>query len=271
MIRNKESRFRPRGEYVKEKLALTALAIAATLSLSACSSSSGSQQEGKLEGEADYQSYSSIEDLTTASEAAYKVKIGNEVGRECDDGGDATGDGGEPTPGPEDSGPEDASPPPSVSPTPSGIAGGQAENSDCLPMVFYKATILYQIYVAPSPVTRGIDPVDEGEIIIGNVDTSKINLEGASALTPGSYVVIYADSLTPAEHPGIKSIAEDIWTPTGGEQGILDTEATGTTVTARSSELKTLTNDATAQRSTASGKFTASLDALKDVAASVQK
>ncbi|MGW3658754.1 hypothetical protein ACWD6R_25085 [Streptomyces sp. NPDC005151] len=252
---------------MKKKLALAVLAATVALCVTSCSAGSSSEQ-GKLQGEADYEVYSSVEDLTTASQAAYHVKIGQEVGRECDDGGDAVGDGGEPTPGSEDSDPEDASPSPSVSPAPSGIAGGEAEYADCLPMVFYKADIVTEIY--QGAVTYGEDPVSLGEIIVGNVDTSKVDLEGSSPLTPGSYVVIYGDSLTPAEHPGIQSIAEDIWTPTGGDQGIFDTDAGGTTVTARSSQITTLTNVATAQRATTSGTFTTSLDSLKEVAESVQ-
>jgi hypothetical protein len=254
---------------MKKKLALTLLAAAAAFCATSCSPGSTGEQGKAMEGEADYEVYSTVEDLTVASEAAYHVKIGQEVSRECDDGGDAAGDGGEPTPGPEDSDPEDASPAPSVSPPPSGIAGGEAKNADCLPMVFYQADIIAEIYQGPA--ARGGDPVSLGKIVVGNVDTSKIDLEGASPLTPGSYVVIYGDSLTPAEHPGVRTVAEDIWTPTGGEQGIFDTDASGATVTARSTSVKALTSDATARRATASDKFTTSLSALKEVADSVQE
>ncbi|MER6632071.1 hypothetical protein ABT301_28300 [Streptomyces sp. NPDC000987] len=251
---------------MKKRLALAALTVAMSLGMVGCSSGGGSEQ-GKLHGEADYEVYSSIEDLTTASTAAYKVKIGNEIGTECDDGGDAVGDGGEPTAGPEDSDPEDASPSPSVSPPPAGIEGGESEYADCLPMVFYKATILYEIYVGPT--TLGTDPVDETEIIIGNVDTSKVNLEGASPLIPGSYVVIYGKQLSAAEHPGIQSIAEDVWTPVGGDQGLFDTDAESGTVTARSSEIQTLQNGASLQKAVPSGKFTTDIGSLKEVAESV--
>ncbi|WP_405455147.1 lamin tail domain-containing protein [Streptomyces sp. NBC_00101] len=254
---------------MKKKLAGTLLATVLVLCATSCSSGSTGEQGEAMKGEADYETYSTVEDLTVASEAAYQVKIGQEVSRECDDGGDAAGNGGEPTPGPEDSDPEDASPAPSVSPPPSGIAGGQAENADCLPMVFYQADILTEIYQGVA--ARGGDPVPLGKIIVGNVDTSKIDLEGASPLKPGSYVVIYGEKLTPAEHPGIKTIAQDLWTPTGGDQGIFDTDANGTTVTARSSSVKALTDDASAQRATASEKFTTSLSALKEVAGNVQK
>ncbi|MGW1816487.1 hypothetical protein ACWCQM_23330 [Streptomyces sp. NPDC002125] len=254
---------------MKKKMALAALAATVALCVTSCSAG-GSSEEGLMQGDADYEVYSSVEDLTTASQAAYHVKIGQEVGRECDDGGDSVGDGGEPSPAPEeDSDPEDASPAPSVSPAPSGIAGGEAEYADCLPMVFYKADIVTEIYQG-GITAFGEDPVSLGEIIIGNVDTSKIDLEGASPLKTGSYVVIYGDSLTPAEHPGIQSIAEDIWTPTGGDQGILDSDAGGTTVTARSSQITSLTNSSAAQRAAKSGPLTTSVESLKDVAKSVE-
>ncbi|MEU6658696.1 hypothetical protein [Streptomyces sp. NPDC046821] len=252
-----------------KKLALAALSATMVLCAAACSSGGNSEQEGKLQGAADYEVYSSIEDLTTASSAAYQVKIGNEVGRECDDGGDAKGHGGEPTPGPEDTDPEDASPTPRVSPPPQGNEGGEAPNADCLPMVFYRATILYEIYVPP--MNQGTDPVDRQEIIIGNVDTTKVDLESTSPLTPGSYVVMYGTDLSVAEHPGITSITQDIWTPVGGDQGILDTNASGTIVTARSSELKTLKHGESPHKSASSGRFTTSLDALKEVAQAVTK
>ncbi|MFI8007884.1 hypothetical protein [Streptomyces sp. NPDC086010] len=254
---------------MKKKLARTLLATVVALCATSCSSGDTGEQGGAMKGEADYETYATVEDLTIASEAAYQVKIGQEVSRECDDGGDAAGDGGEPTSGPEDSDPEDASPAPSVSPPPSGIAGGQAENADCLPMIFYQADIITEIYQGVA--ARGEVPVPLGKIIVGTVDTSKIDLEGASPLKPGSYVVIYGDELTPAEHPGITTVAEDLWTPTGGDQGIFDTDASGATVTARSSSVKALTDETTEQRATSSDKFTTSVSALKEVASSVQK
>ncbi|MEV6161390.1 hypothetical protein AB0L71_05605 [Streptomyces sp. NPDC052052] len=251
---------------MKTKLALAALTATMSLCVAACSAG-GSSEQGKMHGEADYELYSSVEDLTAASTAAYHVKVGDVVSRECDDGGDAAGDGGEPTPGTEDSDPEDASPTPSVSPPPDGIEGGESENAGCLPMVFYKADIVTEIYQGAS--TRGADPVPLGEIIIGNVDTDKVDLEGASPLTPGSYVIIYGDSLSLDEHPGIQSVAEDIWTPVGGDQGIFDTDADGGTATARSSEVKALTDDATSQRSLSSGNLTTSVEELQEVAKGV--
>ncbi|MEV0490538.1 hypothetical protein [Streptomyces atratus] len=247
---------------MKKSLILASLLTLASLSMTACSS--GNSEE-KLNGEADYEVYSSVEDLTSASTAAYEVKVGDVVSRECDDGGDSSGHGGEPTPGPEDSDPEDASPTPSAaSPTPSGIAGGESTYSDCLPMVFYKATIETIIYQGPA--ARGIEPVPLGELIIGNVDTEKVDLEGASPLVPGSYVVVYGNELSAADHPGITTINDDIWMPVGGEQGLFDVDPVTETATARSSNVRTLLTGDARSKSVSSEKFKTDIRSLKQAA-----
>lgn len=247
---------------MKKTVALAALATTMSLCMTSCSMGS---EGGKMYGEADYETHASVEDLTENSAGAFYVKVGGIVSRECDDGGDAEGHGEEPTVGPEDSEPEASVSPSDPGSPPEGIEGGQAEYDDCLPMVFHEAKIHAIIYQGPA--ARGIDPVLEESIIIGNVDTSKIELEGASPLVPGSYVVVYGDHLSPAEHPGIKSISEDIWVPVGGDQGILDVE--GETVTARSPELRSLMNGEPASRSVTADRFTTDLKSLEKVAEAV--
>ncbi|MER5768540.1 hypothetical protein [Streptomyces sp. NPDC001985] len=236
--------------------------VATSLSLTSCSG--GSTGESPHNIEADYATYDTIASLTQAAEGAFQVKVGQVVGRECDDGGDAKGHGGEPTDSPEE-GPEDDPSPTAGTGTPgtppAGIEGGDSPYANCLPMVFHKATI-ESVILQPNPVARGTKPVPLGELIIGNVDTEAVQMEGASPIVPGSYMVVYADKLTNTEHPGINVVSGDLWMPVGGDQGLLDVAAGGA-VKARAASIKSLTDSSPAQRS---GRFTTSIDALKKVA-----
>ncbi|GGZ13721.1 hypothetical protein GCM10010387_02210 [Streptomyces inusitatus] len=244
---------------MKKTAALAALMVATSLSLTSCSGESEKEALHKIE--ADYASYDTVAGLTQAAEGAFQVKIGPVVGRECDDGGDAKGHGGPPTDSPEE-GPEDdpvTSPPPSP---PAGMEGGDSPHAACLPMVFHKATI-ETVILNPTPVTPlGTNPIPLGELIIGNVDTEAVQMDGASPIVPGTHMVVYADKLNSTEHPGINVVSGDLWVPVGGDQGLLDV-APGGAVSARSSSIKSLTETSPASRSS---RFTTDIDALKKVA-----
>ncbi|MFH8474823.1 hypothetical protein [Streptomyces sp. NPDC018000] len=243
---------------MKKVMAASAMAASVILSTAACSAGGAS---GKLHVDADYALYSSIEELAAESNGGFHVKMGKVVSRQCDDGGEAVEGGGEPTTSGEDT-EGDPNPDPSGTPSPEptfteGMEGGQSQYDNCIPMVLQEATVESIIYTPPK--ARGVDPVPLAKLLVANVDTDAANVEGASALQPGSYVVLYLDDLVGAEHPGLNT-AEDVWVPVGGEQGILDVD--GTTVTARSESIKSLAaGNPTSRR--ASDKFTTTLSELK--------
>ncbi|MEV7681980.1 hypothetical protein AB0O64_26035 [Streptomyces sp. NPDC088341] len=244
---------------------IPALVAGAMVSFAAVSCTS-EQSSGEHQIDADYAAYASVEELTEDSTGIFSVKIGEVVSRECDDGGDSVGHGGEPTISEEDH-EVDTEPSPSNSgPPPEGIEGGDSPYADCLPMVFHQATI--KAIILPPPVTRGTTPVPLGKLIVGSVDTDAVDMEGASPLTPGSYMVVYAEKLAGADHPGIDSVNGDLWIPVGGEQGLFDVD--GSTATARSSMVKSLYagGPESGGPESRSGKFETDIEALKEVAQS---
>ncbi|MEV7871408.1 hypothetical protein AB0P17_36130 [Streptomyces sp. NPDC088124] len=224
------------------------------------------QSSGKHQIDADYATYASVEELTEGSAGAFSVKIDKIVSRECDDGGDAEGHGGEPTNSSEEDTETDTEPSPNNPGTPpEGIEGGDSPYADCLPMRFYEATVEAVILQPEAPVTRGPDPVPLGKLIVGNVDTEAVDMEGASPLTIGSHMVVYAEKLAEADHPGIDSVKGDLWMPLGGEQGLFDVD--GNTATARSSVVTSLyAGGSESDPAKRDGKFTTDLEALKQVA-----
>lgn len=257
------------------KKILTAVTVAMSVVLLTTSCSAGGTSE-KFHADADYPLYASIEELAAESDGGFLVKVGDIVSRQCDGGGGSADGGGEPTYSVEDT---EGDPSPDTSSTPSpeptdvdGIEDDEGTTADtCIPMVLQKATVqgvIYEPATAEPATTRGGAPVPLAEVLVANVDTEAASMDGASALIPGTYAVLYLDDLAFDEHPGLET-AEDLWVPVGGDQGILDVE--GETVTARAETIKSLTTDGTASRSISSGgsdRFTTTISELKALGAS---
>lgn len=177
----------------------------------------GSSAEGddRIQVEADYAQYASAEEVTTASDIAITGSILSVQTKECDEGGEPTT---EPTIDPTAADSTDPSPDPSAtsSPdptsTPSGIAGDGAGDTTCMPMVFLKVRV-------SGMMKRGFGVSEGDEIVVGNIDTDAVSMEGTTPLTVGKQYALYLTQLAAGDHPGITSVPQ-FWIPVGGNQGI---------------------------------------------------
>ncbi|MFI8235747.1 hypothetical protein ACIF83_00535 [Streptomyces sp. NPDC085866] len=184
--------------------------------LTACSGpGSSTQGDGRMHVEADYAQYASAEDVTTAADIAITGPILSVQTRECDEGGETST---EPAIDPTAPDSTDPSPDPSAvsSPdptsTPSGIAGDGPGGENCMPMVFLKVRVA-------GMMKRGFGVNDGDEIVVGNIDTDAVSMEGTSPLTVGKQYALYLTQLAAGDHPGITSVPQ-FWIPVGGNQGI---------------------------------------------------
>ncbi|AYN41088.1 hypothetical protein D9753_21900 [Streptomyces dangxiongensis] len=233
---------------MKTKARFALAAGVALACLTACSGPGSSEAGGGLHVEADYAYYSSAEDVSSVAEIAVTGPVLSIETRECDKGGDNAGepaidptepDSTDPNPDPSAT----SSPDPTV--TPSGIAGDGPGTADCTPMVFLKVRVA-------GMMKRGGGVNDGDEIIVGNIDTDKVTMEGATPLTVGKQYALYLRQLTASDHPGITSV-QNFWIPVGGSQGVF-VVAKGT-VTPASANIVALTNtEARKKLSAASGK-----------------
>ncbi|KAB1986814.1 hypothetical protein [Streptomyces triticiradicis] len=185
--------------------------------LTACSGtvSPVSGGDGRPQVEADYSIYASAEEVTTASDIAITAAVLSIETRECDDGGESSSG---PTVDPTESDAVDTNPDPSASSspaptsTPSGIAGNSAGGAQCMPMVFLKVRV-------SGMMKRGFGVNDGDEIIVGNIDTDAVSMEGTTPIAVGKQYALYLTQLTASDHPGITSVPT-FWIPVGGNQGI---------------------------------------------------
>ncbi|MEV7886534.1 hypothetical protein ACWD3I_00605 [Streptomyces sp. NPDC002817] len=234
-------------------------------SLAACTPGNSGESvgaDGKPYIEADYATYTSASDVSSASDVGILGAVLSLSFRECDEGGDPAGevtvsptaaDEGDPSP--------DASatdePVPSVTPTE--VAGGSG-TEDCLPMVFMK------VRVAGIMKNTGFNINVDDQIIVGNIDLDAVTMEGATELVVGKTYVLYLDNIGEGDAPGVSGVGS-FWIPVGGNQGIF-LQGKGT-VTPASANIVALTS-AEAQKITAGGatpakKFTTTVEALRKV------
>ncbi|MEU7052696.1 hypothetical protein [Streptomyces eurythermus] len=233
---------------MKSKARFSLAAGVVLTGLTACSGQGASEAGGGLHIQADYAYYSSAEDVSSVAEIAITGPVLSIETRECDKGGD---NAGEPAIDPTEPDSIDPNPDPSVtsSPdptvTPSGITGDGPSSAGCTPMVFLKVQVA-------SMMKRGGGLTEGDEIIVGNIDTDKVTMEGATPLTVGKQYALYLRQLTASDHPGITSVP-NFWIPVGGNQGIF-TVGKGT-VTPASANIVALTNtEAQRKLSAASSK-----------------
>ncbi|MFF8730235.1 hypothetical protein ACF073_27705 [Streptomyces sp. NPDC015171] len=193
-----------------------AMAAAVALAcLTACSGPGSADTDGRMHVEADYAYYSSAEDVSGVADIAITGPVLSIQTRECDEGGDtATEPAIDPTaddstdPNPDPS----ATDSPAPTATPSGIAGDGAGGAECMPMVFLKVRVA-------GMMKRGFGVSEGDEIVIGNIDTDKVTMEGTTPLAVGKQYALYLRQLTAPDHPGITSVPT-FWIPVGGNQGI---------------------------------------------------
>ncbi|GGT23934.1 hypothetical protein [Streptomyces purpureus] len=191
-------------------------AAVALFALTACSGpgSSGGGEAGKPYISADYAQYASAEEVSTVADIAITAAVLSVQTKECDDGGDPAGSVTvDPTAADDVDTNPDPSAPAEPEPTapPSGVAGdGPASN--CMPMVFMKVRV-------SGMMKRGFGVTEGDEIIIGNIDTDAVNMEGTTPLVVGKQYALYLTQLVAADHPGITSVPT-FWIPVGGNQGI---------------------------------------------------
>lgn len=189
--------------------------VAALGCLTACAGPGSSAGGDRLHVEADYAQYASAEEVTTVADIAVTGPVLSIETRECDEGGETAtepaidptaADSTDPSPDPSAT----ASPDPTA--TPSGIAGDGPSGADCMPMVFLKIRVA-------SMMKRGFGVSEGDEIVVGNIDTDKVSMEGTTPLTVGKQYALYLTQLAAGDHPGITSVPS-FWIPVGGNQGI---------------------------------------------------
>ncbi|WP_158939244.1 hypothetical protein [Streptomyces sp. NRRL S-87] len=215
----------------------------------------------------DYESYPSAEELTTASEAAITGTVLGVKTKECDKGGDPAG---VPTIDPTDAWTADPNPDPSVQPTtaaetpPPGVEGDAPSGADCQPMVFLRVRV--------SGMIKRSAGLNEGdEIVVGNIDTSKTDMEGVTELVTGQQYALYLEQLSPGEHPGITTVPT-FWIPKGGNQGIFIirkgevTPASSSVVALTAAEAQGQDGPQTTERAAGSDGFPTTIAELKRAA-----
>jgi hypothetical protein len=194
--------------------AVVGLALAC---LTACSGpgSTASGGDGRTQVEADYATYASAEEVTTVADIAITAAVLSIETRECDDGGESAS---EPAIDPTASDAVDTNPDPSASSspaptsTPSGVAGDGPGGAECMPMVFLKVRV-------SGMMKRGFGVSDGDEIVVGNIDTDAVSMEGTTPIAVGKQYALYLTQLAAGDHPGITSVPT-FWIPVGGNQGI---------------------------------------------------
>ncbi|MER5468883.1 hypothetical protein ABZX90_07315 [Streptomyces sp. NPDC002935] len=244
--------------------AVVGLALAC---LTACSGpvSTASGGDGRPQVEADYSTYASAEEVTTVADIAITAAVLSIETRECDDGGESAS---EPAVDPTESDAVDTNPDPSASSspaptsTPSGVAGNGPGSAQCMPMVFLRVRV-------SGMMKRGFGVSDGDEIIVGNIDTDAVSMEGTTPIAVGKQYALYLTQLTASDHPGITSVPT-FWIPVGGNQGIF-TLGKGTVQPASANIVGLTAADAeTALRSpgttTGGHKFTTTVSGLKKAA-----
>ncbi|MER5971326.1 hypothetical protein ABT112_16570 [Streptomyces sp. NPDC002055] len=238
-----------------------ALGLGAFL-LAACSipGEGGTGGEAKPHIEADYPAYMSVESLTTTSDIAVRGHVVATMHKEVDEGGDI-----EPTIDPPEGDESDETPAPDPSPShteskpaPPGVSG-KGPDDDGLPMVFLR-------YEVDDVITEGSGPeVSVGDqLVVGNIDTSAVEMDGASELVEGKSTVLYLERITDAESPGITGVSKDFYVPLSGDNGIFD--VSGSRATARSEVVASLSGAKGFPAKKSGTHFTADVDQLKQVA-----
>ncbi|MFE6332733.1 hypothetical protein ACFVOK_05870 [Streptomyces sp. NPDC057798] len=234
-------------------------------SLAACTPGNSGESvgaDGKPHIEADYATYTSASDVSSASDVGILGAVLSLSFRECDEGGDPAG---EQTVNPTAADAVDPSPDPSAtdkpvpSTTPTEVAGGSS-TADCLPMVFMK------VRVAGIMKNTGFNINVDDQIIVGNIDLDAVTMEGATELVVGKQYALYLDNIGEGDAPGVSGVGS-FWVPVGGNQGIF-LQGKGT-VTPASANIVALTS-AEARKIKASGapakKFTTTVEELRKVA-----
>ncbi|MET9394812.1 hypothetical protein ABZY20_31130 [Streptomyces sp. NPDC006624] len=193
--------------------AVVGLALAC---LTACSGpGSSSQGAGRDHVEADYAQYASAEEVTTVSDIAITGSVLSVQTKECDEGGETTT---EPAIDPTAADSVDTNPDPSATSapdptaTPSGIAGDPPGDTECMPMVFLKVRV-------SGMMKRGFGVTEGDEIVVGNIDTDAVSMEGTTPISVGKQYALYLTQLAAGDHPGITSVPT-FWIPVGGSQGV---------------------------------------------------
>lgn len=256
-----------KGDSMKEKVNQVLAVGLGALLLTACSGpgSSESESESIPQIAADYPEYTSVAGLTATSDTAVRGHVVAEIRREVDDGGDV-----EPTIDPPegDESEEPPAPEPSLSAestsAPSGVSGDGPQNEDGLPMVFLQ-------YYIDDVIKKGSgSTLSAGDkIIVGNIDTSAVDMEGTSKLAENQSTILYLERITDADSPGITSITQDFFVPLSGDNGIFD--VSGSQATARAKTVVSLSAETVHHPSSAlkDGNFTASIEQLEKVAQEV--
>ncbi|THA78583.1 hypothetical protein E6R60_06925 [Streptomyces sp. A0642] len=241
----------------------TGLALAC---LTACSGAGSSGSAGKPQIEADYAQYASAEEVSVDADIAITAAVLSVQTKECDEGGDPPG---EPTIDPTAADSVDPDPDPSATDqpkpteTPTGVAGDGGADTTCMPMVFMKVRV-------SGMMKRGFGVTEGDEIVIGNIDTDAVSMEGTTKLSVGKQYALYLTQLVAGDHPGITSVPT-FWIPVGGNQGIF-TIGTGGVQPASSNIVALTAADASellgsSAQPSGKGRFTTSVAGLKKAAA----
>lgn len=248
---------------MKKTMSVPAAAVGLALAcLTACSGpGSSSQGAGQDHVEADYARYASAEEVTTVSDIAITGAVLSVQTKECDEGG-------EPTIDPTAADSVDTNPDPSASAvpdptaTPSGIAGDPPGDAQCMPMVFLKVRV-------SGMMKRGFGVSEGDEIVVGNIDTDAVSMEGTTPISVGKQYALYLTQLAAGDHPGITSVPT-FWIPVGGNQGVF-VLGKGTVQPASSNIVALTAAEAEKMREssggTRPGKFTTTVTGLKKAAA----
>ncbi|MFF7312845.1 hypothetical protein [Streptomyces sp. NPDC008137] len=252
---------------MKKTMRVPAVTVGLALAcLTACSGpGSSSQSAGQDHVEADYAQYASAEEVTTASDIAITGAVLSVQTKECDEGGEPTT---EPTIDPTAADSVDTNPDPSASSvpdptaTPSGIAGDPPGDAQCMPMVFLKVRV-------SGMMKRGFGVSEGDEIVVGNIDTDAVSMEGTTPISVGKQYALYLTQLAAGDHPGITSVPT-FWIPVGGNQGVF-VLGKGTVQPAASSIVALTATEAEKVRKNSGGsrpgKFTTTVADLKKAAA----